>query len=172
MLALEGGRLMWMLSLAAALASAFVLGVEPNHTTIGFTVPIDASSIDTGIDERDEDLRGEPFFDVARHPRLVFESERVERRGDGYVAKGALTMRGRSKPLDLPFRVTSVDWHEGAPVVGVESEVTIDRNEYGIGSDWRHTLIPSFIGDEVGVEIFLWTRPGEPLEPENERNER
>lgn len=197
---------MWTLPLAVAIASTFVLKAEPNHTTIGFIVPIaagmtkvtgkftrfdvelvydaeevarfrvkadiDASSIDTGIDDRDADLRGESFFDVARHPRILFESENIERRGDGYVAKGTLTMRGHTRPLELPFRVTSLNWHEGAPMVGVASEIAIDRNEYGIGSDWRHTLFPNFIGDDVEVEIFLWTRPGKRLEPENERSER
>jgi polyisoprenoid-binding protein YceI len=184
------------LSFLVALASSFVLDVEPNHTTIGFSVSIvsgmtrvtgkftrfevvltydaenlsqwsvsaaiDAASIDTGIDERDNDLRGEAFFDTSDHPRIRFESDRIERRDEGYVAFGTITMRGVSRPLELPFRITAVDWEDGAPRLGVAAELQIDRTEFGIGTDWRHTLIPNFIGDEVEVEIFLWTRKGRP----------
>jgi polyisoprenoid-binding protein YceI len=187
-----------MLALAVTLLQAasgsFVIEVEPNHSTIGFTVPIvsgmtrvtgkfnrfemrmvfqkedvsrwsveatiEAASIDTGIDERDRDLRGPSLFDTEAHPRIDFVSRRIERQGDGYVARGELSMKGVSRALEVPFRLTALKWDGGAPYLGLAAALILDRNEYGVGTGWKHTLIPNFIGEEVRVEIFLWFQAG------------
>jgi polyisoprenoid-binding protein YceI len=183
-------------------STAFVLDVEPNHSTVGFAVPIvagmtrvtgkfnrfavrivydpndlgrcrvdatiDAASVQTGIDARDADLRGDEFLAVGRHPTLRFTSRRVERRADGYVAIGALAIRGVTRPLELPFRVTAVSWDEGRPRLGISARLVVDRRGYGVGTDWRHTVIPNFLGDDVSIEIDLWTKAGRPLPPAEE----
>ena len=184
---------MWTLELLT-LVSSFRLQAEPNHSTIGFSVPIaagmtrvtgkftrfearvlydaadpsrwtleasiEAASVDTGIDERDEDLRGPDFFDTENHPRILFESDEIERRGDEFIARGTLTIRGAAREIELPFRVTAVDWEEEAPLLGLAAELSLNRTDFGVGTDWRHTLIPNFLGEEVQVEIFLWTKRG------------
>src|SRR5690348_14032020 len=42
-----------------------------------FDVTIDANSINTGIDMRDEHLRGESYFDVKNYPRIHFVSTKI-----------------------------------------------------------------------------------------------
>jgi len=182
------------LGLLTFLSPSFRLAAEPNHSTIGFSVPIaagmtrvtgkftrfeasvlydaddpsrwtidasiEAASVDTGIDERDEDLRGPDFFDTENHPRILFESDAIQRRGDEFVARGTLTIRGVAREIELPFRVTAVDWEEEAPLLGLAAEFSLNRTDFGVGTDWRHTLIPNFLGEEVQVEIFLWTKRG------------
>jgi polyisoprenoid-binding protein YceI len=177
-------------------AAAWRLDVEPNHTTIGFQVPIaggltrvsgkftaftveivydeadlgrcsvvariKADSIDTGIIARDEHLRQEVFFDAERHPEIVFQSRRVERRGKQHVAVGELTLRGVTRPLDVPFEVTGTPRTGEAPRLGIAARLTVDREAFGVGTGWKHDAIPDFLGREVAVEIFLWTRLGRP----------
>ena len=46
-------------------------------------VTIDAASIDTGVEKRDEHLRTEDFFDVAKHPTITFVSKKVTPAGKG-----------------------------------------------------------------------------------------
>ena len=72
----------------------------------GVQVEIAAASISTSNSDRDTHLRSANFFDVARYPTITFKSTRVERKGDGYLATGLLTMKGVSKELALPFTVT------------------------------------------------------------------
>lgn len=185
----------WALVLIAIASASFRLQVEPNHSTIGFSVPIasgmtrvsgkftrfeasmvydaedtskwriaaaiEAGSVDTGIEARDEDLRGPAFFDTERHPRILFQSDDIERRDDGFVAHGTLTIKGVAREIDLPFRMTAVDWENGAPLLGLKAELSLNRTDFGVGNDWRHTLIPNFLGEEIQVEIFLWTKRGE-----------
>lgn len=184
----------WTLGLLTLVSASFRLQAEPNHSTIGFSVPIaagmtrvtgkftrfeasmlydvddpsrwtleasiEAASVDTGIDERDEDLRGPDFFDTENHPRILFESDAIQRRGDEFVARGKLTIRGVAREIELPFRVTAVDWEDEAPLLGLAAKLSLNRTDFGVGTDWRHTLIPNFLGEEVQVEIFLWTKRG------------
>ena len=64
---------------------------------------IKATSIDTGIERRDNHLRTADFFEVEKYPEITFKSSSVVKKGKGYVARGTFTMRGVSKEIDLPF---------------------------------------------------------------------
>lgn len=195
-----------MLEIARERCSAdqWVLRIEPNHSTVGFAIPImagitrvtgkfteidcvicyadddiaassvklviQAASVDTGIDDRDQDLGTEKFFDVANTPEIVFESDRLERRGDQWVAVGSLEMKGTARPVEIPFAVTGMETSDsGRPIVGVALEFTFDRHEFGVGSDWIHSAIPGFLGDEVTAEVFMYTRSGRKLAELEER---
>lgn len=86
--------------------------IELNYNSVDVTksavkATIRVQSIDTGIKDRDDDLRSSNFFDVAKYPDIVFESTRVEKQGDHLVAKGNLTMHGVSHEIVLPVRVTA-----------------------------------------------------------------
>ncbi len=135
---------------------------DEDITRSSVTAVIQAESIDTGIDIRDRDLRGPSFFDTSKHPELRFASRSIERRGEGFVAIGELTMRGVSRDVELPFIITRQDDRGGMPVLGVSISATVDRQDWGIGSGWRHDAIPNFIADEVVIEIDMWTKAGEP----------
>jgi len=174
----------------------FLLDAEPNHSTIGFSVPIvhgmtrvtgkftefsatirfhpsdvgqcavvasiGAASVLTGIHARDADLRGTAFFDVAQHPTIGFKSSRIEKRRDDYVAYGTLSLRGISREIELPFKPTAIEWEDGKPRLGIAAQLTLDRLDYGVGNDWKHTVIPDFLGSEITIDIFLWTKLGKP----------
>src|ERR1051325_12161628 len=61
-------------------------------------VTIDASSIDTGVADRDAHLKSPDFFDVAQYPELRFVGKRVEpRSADEIDVVGDLTIKGRSE---------------------------------------------------------------------------
>ena len=66
---------------------------------------IKAASIDTGIERRDAHLRNPDFFEVEKYPEITFESKSVEKRGQGFVARGTFTMHGVAKEIELPFTV-------------------------------------------------------------------
>lgn len=171
--------------------------IEPNHSTLGFSIPIfggltkvtgkfseaevtiyydeadlstaaveavlKVASIDTGIDMRDRDLQGEIFFDAANHPDITFRSTSVRREGDGWVAAGEFTMRGVTRTIELPFDLKVHTYDSGETMLGVSTSLTLDRNDYGVGSKFKHTTMENFLGTEVTVEIDLWTRSGKPV---------
>ena len=94
---------------------------------------VDAASLTTHDDSRDEHLRSPEFFDVERYPELRFVSTRIEREGDTLVVDGALTIRGVTRPVRLtgPFVGSAADpW--GSERIGLELSGTIDRTEFGL----------------------------------------
>jgi polyisoprenoid-binding protein YceI len=63
---------------------------------------IDAATIDTGVQQRDDHLRSADFLDVEHHPKITFASTDVKRTGDSALqVTGDLTIRGLTRPVTL-----------------------------------------------------------------------
>src|SRR4051794_40247542 len=73
-----------------------------NVSKTSMDVTIDAASLDTRVNRRDNDLRSEHFFDVEKYPVITFKSKRVESAGsDKLKVTGDLTIRGVTKEVVL-----------------------------------------------------------------------
>ncbi|MEM6646276.1 MAG: YceI family protein [Bacteroidota bacterium] len=104
------------------------------------TATIDASSIFTGNDQRDEHLRSADFFEVETYPTITFESTGVSGAEDSeFQLMGNLTMHGVTQPvtMDVEFLGTATDpW--GNTKVGFEAEAEINRKDFGL--TWNQAL--------------------------------
>jgi polyisoprenoid-binding protein YceI/cytochrome b561 len=119
-------------------------------------VAIDMASVDTGDAQRDQSLPASDWFDTADHPKATFTATRFTQTGEGrFTAHGTLALRGVSKPLSLPFRLT-IDG-DRATVSGVTS---LDRTAFGVGQgEWQSTdQIPA----KVTVRVNLKARRASP----------
>jgi len=88
---------------------------------------IDAATLDTKNKKRDAHLRSEDFFDVERHPEVIFESSDVRLDGDRLHVDGKLSARGSEIPVRLTASVvTDGDGYE------LESSVTVDHRQLGM----------------------------------------
>jgi polyisoprenoid-binding protein YceI len=106
---------------------------HPEDPTEGeVNVVIDAGSIDTRDEKRDEHLRSNDFFGTGDHPQLVFRSTRVEHiPGPTFRVHGDLTMKGITRPvvLDATFNGSGVNpW--GQTVASWSATTEIDREEW------------------------------------------
>ncbi len=126
---------------------------ENNLALSSIVLEIDAASIDTEDDERDEHLRGADFLDVERHPQIVFKSKSIKSLGDGgYEATGDLTMHGVTKEVTLGVEV-------GGPIkdpwgnmrIGVEGGVTIDRQDFDVNFSKVMDNGGLLVGDDVKI---------------------
>lgn len=129
---------------------------ERDPTRSDVDVTIDAASIDTRVAQRDEHLRSADFFDVARHPSLVFKSRRVERQGDDLKVVGDLTIRDvtREVTLDVTSQGQQTDpW--GGQRAGFEATGRIKRSDFGL--TWNQTLETGgvVVGDDVKIAIDI-----------------
>lgn len=99
-------------------------------------VTVQAESIDTKNARRDRHLRSGDFFEVETYPTLTFVSDRITRDGDQFAATGTLTIHGVSKTVTLPFTLTEELLYPNTNSIfrGTESEITINRVDYGVGS--------------------------------------
>ena len=135
---------------------------EKDITRSSVNVVIKATSVDTGIEGRDRHLRNADFFDVEKFPEITFKSERIEKKGEQFVAHGPLTMHGVTKQIALPFTVngTFKNPTTNKLSVGYSAKVVLNRRDYGIS--YARQDNPTFIGDNITVEIELVTRALDP----------
>jgi polyisoprenoid-binding protein YceI len=118
---------------------------------------IEAASIDTGEDKRDEHLRSADFFDVERHPELRFESSSVRRADDGdLLVTGGLTIRGETREVELEVEETgrgTDPW--GNERVGFTATTKIDRREFGL--EWNQALETGgvLVGHEIRITLEI-----------------
>ena len=116
---------------------------------------IQAKSIDTGVEKRDNHLRSADFFDTEKYPTISFKTKRIEKGGDGQTVLIAdFTMRGVTKELRLPAKMskpTKDPW--GGVRVGLEAKTKLNRKDYGIN---YHEVLETgamAVGEEVELEI-------------------
>lgn len=129
---------------------------DQDITKSSVKVAIKTASIDTGIDGRDKHLRTSDFFDVEKFPEITFQSTQIKKVGKGFVAVGDLTMHGVTKRVDLPFTITGIFKKDNLTNIGYHAQIVLNRRDYGI--NWEHNIEPTFVGDNVTVEINLITR--------------
>jgi polyisoprenoid-binding protein YceI len=121
---------------------------------------IDAASIDTRADQRDQHLRSADFLDVERHPTITFRSRRVEgtskNPGDEFRVTGDLTIRGTTREVTLAavYDGTGKDpW--GGERVSFSAETKIDRRDFGL--TWNQALETGgvLVGNEIKISIEI-----------------
>lgn len=118
-------------------------------------VIIDASSLDTGVAERDAHLKSPDFFDVANHPEIKFASKHVEKQNDEALRlTGDLTIRGvtREVVLDVEYAGRTKDpW--GNERAGFTAKAAVDRKDFGL--TWNQVLEAGgvMVGDRISIEI-------------------
>ena len=140
---------------------------KPENSTV--QADIDASSINTRNDKRDNHLRSEDFFYVEKFPTLTFQSTKVTATGDKKLkVDGNLTMRGVTKPvtLDVTF-LGSGPTMGGESRSGFEAVTTVNRKDFGIL--WNKTLDQggTLLGDDVEIKLNVEgvIRPDQPASP-------
>ena len=92
------------------------------------TVTVAAASIDTKNARRDRHLRSADFFDTGNHPDLTVTVEGIRPSGLGVAVTGALTVRGRTRPLSFDAAVAI----HGDGEVWLDAEVRINRADFGL----------------------------------------
>ncbi|MET9385915.1 YceI family protein [Streptomyces sp. NPDC002928] len=94
------------------------------------TLILDVASLDTKNAKRDTHLRSADLFDADSHPEITFVARRAEPGdGDTVQVSGQLTVRGISRPLSFPARLTGAD----AEALTLDAEFTVDREQFGMG---------------------------------------
>jgi polyisoprenoid-binding protein YceI len=120
-------------------------------------VTVDASSIETGVADRDTHLKSADFFDVAKYPEITFRSTRFEPQGEaGGRLTGTLTIRGISRDVVLDVErhgQTRDPW--GNERAGFTARTAIDRKDFGL--TWNQALETGgfVVGDRVELELEI-----------------
>lgn len=131
---------------------AITIGDDPLRSSVEVT--IDASSVDTRDEGRDNHLRSSDFFDIEKHPQIVFKSTSVNPHGSDYIVAGDLTIHGVSRPvqLDLEFNGVSPDpW--GGTRAGFSASTEISRKDYGVDFNVPLDGGGVVVGDKIKINL-------------------
>jgi polyisoprenoid-binding protein YceI len=97
------------------------------------TATIDMSSLSTGNEQRDGDVKGENFLDVANHPTMTYRTTGIRRDGGDIFADGELTIKGITQPVTLAVEVNGFGPDPyGGTRAGFSATGEINRADYGI----------------------------------------
>jgi polyisoprenoid-binding protein YceI len=130
--------------------------------TLKVEVTIDAASIDTGHQKRDEHLRTPDFLDVAKYPTIAFVSKKILKGDPGKIKViGDLTLHGvtREITVDLEGPTPEIKDPWGNFRRGATGTAKIDRRDFGI--TWNAVLDSGglVVGNEVSIQIDIeWVR--------------
>jgi polyisoprenoid-binding protein YceI len=141
--------------------SGAVLYDPANPAKDSIQATIDAASVDTRVEMRDNDLRSPNFLDVAKYPTITFQSKRVEGAGDGKLrATGDLTIHGVTKEVVLDVDGPSAEMKDpwGNQRIGASATTKINRKDFGVNG------APGAVGDEItitlDIEMTKQNKPG------------
>ena len=132
-------------------AEVITLGDDPGTAT-AYAV-IDASSVFTNDENRDNHLRSADFFDVENNDKIVFRSTSFKKiKGDNYELRGNLIIRGISKEVkfDVEFGGINKDpW--GNQKAGFSMTGKVNRKDWGLV--WNATLETGgvLVSDDVKI---------------------
>lgn len=117
---------------------------EADLASSWFRVSIDAASVNTGNEKRDNHLRNEDFFDVTQYPEISFESRSILKVGSSYKAKGVLTMHGVSKEVEIAFTYADNAFN---------GTLEISRFDYQVGEKTRALSVGEFVSLEISCKL-------------------
>ncbi len=133
---------------------------DPSKSSVAVTIK--TASINTDNTGRDNDLRSPNFLEVEKFPEITFKSKSVEKKGNGLVAHGTLTIKGVAKDVDLAFTLGGpIDTGRGK-LLGAEAGLTINRQDYGVA--WSRTMAGGelIVANDVVIEINVEARQAAP----------
>jgi polyisoprenoid-binding protein YceI len=98
------------------------------------TGSVQAASVDTNQEPRDNHLRSADFFEVDKFPELTFSSTKIERVDDETVKiTGDLTMHGETHPIELEAELGGIETGpEGETRTGLEVTGQLSRKDWGM----------------------------------------
>jgi polyisoprenoid-binding protein YceI len=111
---------------------------------------IDATTVDTRVDMRNNDLKSANFLDVEKYPTITFKSKRAESAGTGKMKiTGDLTIHGVTKEvvLDVDGPTAPVKDPKGNLHMGASATTKVNRKDFGVNG------APSMVGDEISITI-------------------
>ncbi|MDZ7708784.1 MAG: cytochrome b/b6 domain-containing protein [Roseovarius sp.] len=120
---------------------------EGRHGTVEVVVAIPSLTLGSVTDQ----AMGTDFFNAEAHPTATFTADLLAE-GEGHVARGTLTIKGESVPVEMPFTLDI----EG-DTARASGGLTVDRRDFGIGAGAQD---PGQLGFEVEVSFDLVAQRG------------
>ena len=118
---------------------------------------IETSSISTNNEQRDVHLKSPDFFDVAKYPKITFESTNIKKYNDkSLLLTGNLTMHGVTNAVTftIDFHGTMKDGY-GQVKSGFDAEGKLNRSKFGLVWNAPTETGGFLVSDEVKLQLSV-----------------
>ena len=115
-----------------------------NPANSKFDISVDVATIDTDNKKRDNHLRNDDYFDVAKYPIIRINGKPDFVNNNSWILKAMLTIKDVSKPVEIPFTITPLPsgfLFEGA--------FAINRLHYRVGGE------SATMSDDVNITLKI-----------------
>jgi len=129
------------------------LAEDPTDSKISVT--IEAGTVDTRDDNRDNHLRTNDFFDVETHPTWTFTSTAIRPvSATQWKVDGDLTIRGVTRPVTLDATLEGVVQDPyGMHRVGFSASTSIVRDDFGVSFNAALETGGVVVGKKVEIDL-------------------
>jgi polyisoprenoid-binding protein YceI len=135
--------------------SATMLADSADFSDAEINFTADTASISTGLEQRDNHLKSDDFFNAEQFPTLSFTSTKITPSGNGeFELTGMMTIRDITKEITLKgeFGGTQQDFY-GNTKAGFELSGKINRKEFGLMWDAVTEAGGIVVSDEVRLAL-------------------
>ena len=129
---------------------------DKDFSEASFDLVAEASSLNTGLDARDNHLKSEDFFAVSQYPTIQFKSTSCTKlKGKKYLIKGNLSMHGITKEVSLTATHNgNAKNRAGLDVAGFKITGKFNRLDFGIGKDMPVAVVSDEITLSADLEVI------------------
>ena len=143
----------------------FTTAPDPLQSTV--TATIDASSIDTHNEMRDNHIRSADFFAADDHPSITFSSTGIRYEDGEFLIDGELAIRGVAKPVTLTLDGPAFGpGPQGGTKSGFSASLEIDRHDFGVSYNGPIPGGGMALGDRVQITLDIEADLQEPKSEE------
>jgi polyisoprenoid-binding protein YceI len=128
---------------------------EADSSRSSVEVEIDTSSLDSGVEMRDNHLKSAIFLDSENYPSMTFKSTRVELQVPDHARViGDLTIRGVTRQVTLDTELTGRGKGPGGQEsIGFEARTQISRSDFGMTMNTVLETGGVVVGETIKIEI-------------------
>jgi len=134
-----------------------IVSIDENDLTgLKVEVTLDAASLSTDQAKRDDHLKGEDFFDVAKYPTITFVSKKVIKVDDNRLkVVGDLTIHGVTREVTVEVEGPTPEVKDPGGNIRRGATGTLKINRKDFGMVWHKTLDNGgmVVGDDVNISV-------------------
>jgi polyisoprenoid-binding protein YceI len=107
---------------------------------------VETNTINTENGTRDEHLKSDSYFDVAKYPKITIKSVSLKyKSGDSYTGTFGLTIKGKTNTVEIPFT-----YSQTGNTASFKGTLQIKRTDYGVGG--KSLIMSNDVNVTIDVE--------------------
>jgi polyisoprenoid-binding protein YceI len=135
-------------------AATIVTAENPLDSSV--TATIQAASVDTRNETRDNHMRSRDFLDVENYPEITFQSTGLRTAGDDFELDGNLTIHGVTLPVTLELELSGIGPDPyGGTRIGLSARATILRSDFDMKYNPIMETGGAVVSDKLEVRLEI-----------------